>query len=76
MTEEKSIHQRITEKRGKLIGIHAMLAVHLAKDLTPAQKAKGLELEDRLHYRTLVAEDALLDEKLAIYQSLLDVLRQ
>jgi hypothetical protein len=75
MSEEKSIDQRIKEKRDKLINIHGSLALHMAKQLRYDQRAKAGEIQDRLLYRTQVFEEALLDEKLKIYQEVLDVLK-
>lgn len=72
---EKSIHERIKEKRDKLIDIHASMALHLAKNLTHTQRAKAQELQDRLEYRIFEYEEKLLDEKLGIYKQLLDTIR-
>lgn len=72
---EKSIHTRLKEKRDKLIGIHASLALHMSKELTPMQKGKASEFQDRLDFRILQAEEQLLDDKIDLYEKTLNVLR-
>ena len=73
---EEDLTKRISDKRDKLAEIHASIAIMGMQELTMEQKAKGRELEDRLHYRTLVAEDKLLDEKIDLFSQLLKVLRK
>ncbi len=75
MNIEKSIHERIKEKRDKLIDTHAAIAIHMGKEITKEQQAKAVELQDRLEFRTLAYEEKLLDEKLEIYQQTLEILR-
>lgn len=72
---EKTIDERIHEKRGTLIGIHGALAVHMLKKLRIDQKARVSELQDRLEFRIKEAEEQLLDDKIGIYQECLNVLK-
>ena len=72
----EDINKRISAKRDKLYGIHASIAVYGMGGLTLEQKAKGRELEDRLQFRILQAEEQLLNDKISIYQELLNVLKK
>lgn len=76
MNKEKTIEQRIAEKRNKLIDIHGSLAIYMMQEILPSKRAKAVELQDRLDFRVKDAEEKLLDEKIAIYQQLLDLLKK
>lgn len=70
------IHKRIETKRNMLYDIHASIAVYGMSGLTIEQKIKGRELEDRLQFRILQAEEQLLDDKINIYKELLRIIKQ
>lgn len=72
----EDINKRITAKRNKLYEIHASIAVYGMNGLTFEQKAKGNELEDRLHFRILQAEEQLLNDKIDLYGELLRVIKK
>lgn len=74
-TQSKSIYQRIDDKRNKLIEIHGSLAIWFQTDIPYSKKAKVKELQDRLDFRILEAEESLLDDKLQIYGEVLSIVK-
>jgi stress response protein YsnF len=72
---EKSIDERIKEKRNELVDVHGVLALHMSKELTYSQRAKASELQDRLEFRLKQYEEKLLDEKLEIYKEVVKTLK-
>ena len=72
---EEDLNKSIKDKRDKLAVIHGSIAIYWRTELTVEQKAEGRNLEDKLFYRTLVAEEDLLNDKIEIYSKLLKVLK-
>lgn len=72
----ENIDTRIIQKRNKLIDIHASIGVYSLNGLSYEARAKGLELQDRLEFRTKQYEEKLLDEKIEIYSELLKILKK
>ena len=74
--ESDTIEQRISKKRDRLCEIHASIAVYGMSGLSQIQRIKGRELEDRLQFRILQAEEQLLDDKIDIYSVLLKIIKR
>ena len=75
-TSEAGMRKRIEEKKDKLAAVFAGIEVYGMRGLTFAQKAQGRDLEDRLLFRTLQAEEELLDDKIEIYSELLRIIKK
>jgi hypothetical protein len=75
MTNDKSIDERIVEKRDELLKIHASLAIYLLQQVSSSTQGKVQELQDRLEYRVKEYEEKLLDEKIVVYNKVLKLLK-
>lgn len=73
---EAGMRKRIEQKKDKLASIFASIEIYGMKGLNLAQKSKGKDLEDRLLFRTLQAEEELLDDKIEIYSELLRIIKK
>ena len=72
---QEDLTKSISQKRDKLASIHGSIAIYWRTELTREQRSLGRNLEDKLFYRTLIAEEDLLNDKIEIYSKLLKVLK-
>jgi len=74
--DSNTLTSEMVDKRKKLEEIASSIALYMLQQ-HPREKAAEISvLKDRLHFRTLVAENALLDEKIDIYSQVLKVLKR